>query len=189
MRQTEPPPALAIRETMRARTLFTGGAMNRKIFGLAVLVLMMVASAAVPGRSESFDFKARMNTMLRAWETLDPAKAAPYYAKDATLAFYDVAPFKYTGWEEYSKGVIATFGPTYQSGKFFLHDDVDLHTGPKVTWATATLDFEIHRKDGGRELLKDLRWTLIWEKRGSEWLLVHEHLSVSMGGTPQALPK
>jgi ketosteroid isomerase-like protein len=162
--------------------------MNRKILVLLILIAVSVAPA-LPQNSKSFDFKARMDTMLRAWETLDPAKAAPYYDKNAKLAFYDVAPFKYTGWEEYAKGVIATFGPTYQSGKFFLHDDVDLHRGDKVTWATATLDFEILRKDGGRELLKDLRWTLIWEKRGNDWLLVHEHLSVSMGGTPQLQPK
>ena len=162
--------------------------MNRRIVALLALILILVVPAMAQN-SKSFDFKARMNAMLRAWETLDPAKAAPYYDKDPKLAFYDVAPFKYTGWEEYARGVLATFGPTYSSGKFFLHDDIDLHRGGKLTWATASLDFEILRKDGGRELLKDLRWTLIWEKRGNDWLLVHEHLSVSMGGTPQLQPK
>ncbi|MCI0423005.1 MAG: nuclear transport factor 2 family protein [Acidobacteria bacterium] len=163
--------------------------MNRRILVLAVLVLMSIAPAAAQTKPAGFDFKVRMNTMLRAWETLDPAKAAPYYDKDPKLAFYDIVPFKYTGWEEYAKGVIATFAGTYQSGKFFLHDDINLHRGPKVTWATASLDFEILRKDGGRELLKDLRWTLIWEKRGNDWLLVHEHLSAPMGTEPQLQPK
>ncbi|MGH9532568.1 MAG: nuclear transport factor 2 family protein [Terriglobales bacterium] len=163
--------------------------MNRRILVIAVLILMLPPPVVAQEKSASFDFKARMNAMLRAWETLDPAKAAQYYDKDPKLAFYDIAPFKYMGWEEYSKGVIDTFSGTYQSGKFFLHDDIHLHHGPKVTWATATLDFEILRKDGGRELLKDLRWTLIWEKRGNDWLLVHEHLSVPMGTAPQSQPK
>ena len=163
--------------------------MNRRILVFVVLILISVAPAVAQSKSSSFDFKVRMNTMLRAWETLDPAKAAPYYDKDPKLTFYDVAPFKYTGWEEYATGVIANFGGSYQSGKFFLHDDINLHRGAKVSWATASLDFELLRKDGGRELLKDMRWTLIWEKRGNDWLLVHEHLSVPMGNTPQAQPK
>ena len=159
--------------------------MNRRIFASAALILFFAAPVWAQTKSTAFDFQARMSQMLRAWETLNPAQAAPYYDKDPKLAFYDIAPVKYTGWEEYARGVIATFGDAYQSGKFFLHDDVSLHRGPKVTWATATLDFEILRKDGGRELLKDLRWTLIWEKRGHDWLVVHEHLSVPMGNTPQ----
>ncbi|MGH6629286.1 MAG: YybH family protein [Burkholderiales bacterium] len=163
--------------------------MNRRILVLAVLILISVAPTVAQNKSSSFDFKARMNAMLSAWGTLDPAKAAPYYDKDPKLVFYDVAPIKYTGWDEYAKGVIATFAGAYQSGKFFLHDDINLHRGAKVTWATATLDFELLRKDGGRELLKDLRWTLIWEKHGNDWLLVHEHLSVSMGGSPQLQAK
>ncbi len=158
--------------------------MNRRILA-ATLILIFAVPVWAQSSPSSFDFRARMDQMLRAWETLDPAHAAQYYDKDPKLAFYDIVPFKYTGWEEYSRGVIATFGGPYQSGKFFLHDDVDLRRGPKVTWATATLDFEILRKDGGRELLKDLRWTLIWEKRGRDWLLVHEHLSVPMGSAPQ----
>ena len=163
--------------------------MNRRILLVAVLILISIAPVAAQNKPAGFDFRARMNAMLSAWGTLDPAKAAPYYNKDSKLVFYDVAPVKYTGWEEYAKGVIANFGGNYQSGKFFLHDDVNLHRGAKVTWATSTLDFEILRKDGGRELLKDLRWTLIWEKRGSDWLLVHEHLSAPLGGTPQLQAK
>ena len=159
--------------------------MNRRILVVAVLILLSAAPAAAQTKPAPFDFKARMNAMLGAWETLDPAQAAKYYDKDARLAFYDIAPFKYTGWEEYAKGVTATFAGSYQSGKFFLHDHINLHRGTKVTWATATLDFEILRKDGGRELLRDLRWTLIWERRGPDWLLVHEHLSVPMGTVAQ----
>ncbi len=162
--------------------------MNRRIIA-PLLILIFALPAAAQAKPDSFDFKARMNAMLRAWETLDPAQAAQYYDKDSSLAFYDIIPFKYTGWEEYAQGVVATFGGTYQSGKFFLHDDVHLRRGSKVTWATATLDLEILRKDGGRELLKDLRWTLIWEKRGNDWLLVHEHLSVPMGTAPQPQPR
>ena len=153
---------------------------------LLLISLPLLAQAKTPAkRPATPDFKAMMQKCLDAWGTLDPANAAPCYAKDADLAFYDIAPVKYTGWEEYAKGVLAVFGPEYQSGKFFLGDDVRVHRGPRLTWTTATVDFEILRKDGTRELLKNCRWTLIWEKRGAEWLIVHEHFSVAMGAVPQ----
>ena len=152
---------------------------------LLTFALPLSAQSKTPAKKAAPDFAAMMQKYLDAWGTLDPANAAPYYAKDAGLAFYDIAPEKYTGWSEYAAGVLATFGNDYQSGRFFLGDDVQVHPGRTFAWATATLDFEILRKDGGKELLKGCRWTLIWEKRGAQWLVVHEHFSVPMGMTPQ----
>jgi len=43
--------------------------------------------------------------MFAAWSGLDPAEAAPFYAKDPGLVFFDIAPMKYTGWAEIASGV------------------------------------------------------------------------------------
>ena len=97
---------------------------------LLTIVLLLTSSLSLPAQSKTPakrpaapDFAAMMKKYLAAWETLDPAQAAPYYAKDAGLAFYDIAPEKYTGWAEYAKGVTQEFGD-YASGKFFRSDDV-----------------------------------------------------------------
>ena len=158
---------------------------------LLIAILLLISSLSLPAQSKTPakkpaapDFAAMMKKYLAAWETLDPSKAAPFYAKDAELAFYDIAPEKYTGWAEYAKGVTQEFGE-YTSGKFFLADDVRVHRGANFAWATATVGLEMVKKDGAKEFLPTCRWTLIWEKRGTEWLIVHEHLSVPMGMTPQ----
>jgi ketosteroid isomerase-like protein len=154
-------------------------------------ILLLAFSLPLPAQAKTSpkkpaapDFKAMMQKYLTGWESVDPGRVAPYYAKDADLAFYDIAPDKYTGWAEYSKGVSAEFGE-YTSAKFTLGDDVRVHPGAKVAWATATVGLLMVKKDGAREFLPTCRWTLVWEKRGGEWLIVHEHLSVAMGTAPQ----
>lgn len=143
--------------------------------------LPLLAQAKAPSKKAATpDFKAMMQKELTAWETLDSSKPAPFYAKDADLAFFDIAPDKYTGWAEYAKGVAQEF-PEYASVKWFLADDVRIHRSASLAWSTATVGLEMVKKDGGKEFLPTCRWTLIWEKRGSEWLIVHEHLSVALG--------
>lgn len=124
------------------------------------------------------DFKALMRRILKAWETLDPANAAPFYAKDPGNVFYDIVPLKYTGWAEYAEGVKKVIGD-FASQKLTLGDDVRTHRQGSFAWATATWHGEIVTKSGDKRPL-DGRWTLIWEKRGRKWLIVHEHVSVPL---------
>jgi ketosteroid isomerase-like protein len=129
------------------------------------------------------DLKAMMRKTMEAWQTLDPAKAAPLYAKDATLAFYDIAPLKFTGWAEYAQGTAQIFAG-FSSLKITINDDLRTERRGNVAWATATFRADIVNKDGSQVAL-DGRWTLIWERRGDEWLIVHEHGSVPLP-TPTA---
>ena len=46
-----------------------------------------------------------LEKMFAAWSDLDPAEAAPFYAKDPGLVFFDIAPMKYTGWAEIASEV------------------------------------------------------------------------------------
>jgi ketosteroid isomerase-like protein len=45
--------------------------------------------------------------------------------------------------------------------------------------ATVSMHFSEKTKDGNTPET-DVRYTGIWEKRGANWLLVHEHLSAPM---------
>jgi ketosteroid isomerase-like protein len=124
------------------------------------------------------EIRETLNQLYAAWSDLDPAKAAKFYAKDPDLTFFDVAPMKYTGWAEYAAGVPQAFAP-YTSGKFTLNDDLAVHRRGTWAWATATWTGDLQKKDGGHENIAG-RYTAILEKRGANWLIVHEHMSVPM---------
>jgi hemoglobin len=125
-----------------------------------------------------------MRKTLDAWETLDPANAAPFYDQSADNVYFDTAPLKYTGFAEYAEGVKNNF-PDLASVKFTLGDDVRIHPSGNLTWATATLHFDLATKSGTRMPL-EARWTLIWERRGAKWLIVHEHVSAPLPVPPNS---
>src|SRR5438270_10672190 len=152
---------------------------------IAILVSAMFAStlAASPANkpsSSEADVAATLKRLYAAWSGLDPAKAAPFYAKDSNLTFFDVAPMKYNGWSEYADGVPKAFAP-YRSAKFTLNDDLRVHQKGNLAWATATWHGDLSRKDGSLDHL-DGRYTAVLEKRGNDWLVIHEHMSVPPAG-------
>jgi uncharacterized protein (TIGR02246 family) len=119
-----------------------------------------------------------LEKMFAAWSDLDPARAAPFYAKDPSLVFFDVAPMKYTGWPEIAAEVPKALA-AYRSLKLTSEGLRTHHTG-NLAWATAILHGDFAKKDGGTDHL-DLRYTVVLEKRRQAWLVVHEHLSVPAG--------
>ena len=132
-----------------------------------------------PASAES-DIRSTLERLYAAWSDLDPAKTAPFYAKDPDLPFFDVAPMQYRGWSEYAAGVPGAF-VDYRSGKFTLNDDLRIHRQGKLAWVTATWRAALTRKDGATEHLEG-RYTGVLEKRGKQWLIIHEHMSVPLGG-------
>jgi ketosteroid isomerase-like protein len=158
---------------------------------ITVMVLLgaVAASAQSKTRAERKSaggdaaVRATLQKLYAAWSDLDPAKAAPFYAKEPDLAFFDVAPMKYNGWAEYAAGVPQAFAP-YRSGKFTLNDDLRVHRQGNLAWATSTWNAELTRKDGGKETVAG-RYTAVLEKRGNDWLVLHEHMSVPLGTTPK----
>jgi ketosteroid isomerase-like protein len=149
----------------------------------ALLLLAFTASAQLLASPPGKGFKAMMQKVLDGWNTLDPDQAAPFYAKDADGVFYDITPFQYQGWNEYEQGVRkALLG--YSAFKITLGDDVQSHERGSLAWTTATLHMEAVTKAGEAQAF-DARWTLIWEKRGTKWLIVHEHVSVPMAASPK----
>jgi len=155
---------------MRARILASS---------LAVLTLACVATTP-PARAQ--DFPGQMRKILDAWETLNPAAAAPFYAKEANRVFFDIAPLKYTSWNEYNEGVKKILAD-FASLKFTLGSDVQVQRAGSTVWATATFRAEATMQNGAKDTF-DGRWTIVWEKRGKDWLVVHEHVSVPMPSPP-----
>jgi ketosteroid isomerase-like protein len=127
------------------------------------------------------EFKAMIDQYYTAWSTLDPDKAAKYYAKDAKLVFYDVTPLKYNGWSEYKEGVMKAFTETMSSGKLTPNDDLKITQRGNIVWTTLTFHLSAKPKAGGAMEL-ECRHTAIWEKHGNKWLIVHEHVSAPLPG-------
>jgi ketosteroid isomerase-like protein len=153
---------------------------------LAALVLSsaaLLAQTQAAGGSAAPPDNARLQQVIAAWSTMDPSKAAPFYAKDAGLVFYDVAPRKYSGWTEYEKGARDMFKDV-KSLTMKVTNDAQIHTSGNLAWAAATVDGEMLNKDGSR-MKMDARWTSVWEKRGNSWLIVHEHFSMPLPEAPQ----
>jgi ketosteroid isomerase-like protein len=133
---------------------------------------------AAQSQDVTSEFRPLMEKILAAWGTLDASQPAQYYAKDPDLAFFDVAPLKYTGWQEYADGFAKEAGD-WKSMKVSLGPDFRATRVGNVVWATYTVNFEIDPKKGSVMKL-DGRGTDIFEKRGDNWLIVHEHASVPL---------
>ena len=123
--------------------------------------------------------KALMDAIWAGWSTGNPANVAKYYAKGPHV-FFDIAPLKYDSWAEYERGVTQVLSG-FQSLKATVNNDAQIHRHGKLVWGTATVHHADVMKDGSKGD-GDFRWTVIWEKTGREWLIVHEHVSAPLGG-------
>jgi ketosteroid isomerase-like protein len=150
--------------------------------GLMASSLCFAAQGEKKAAPAAYDFKGLMQKILDAWSTLDPAKAAPFYAQEANRVFYDLAPLKYMGWKEYAEGVPKVLAD-YTSLRLTLGKDAAAHQRGNLTWGTTTWHADAVKKDGSKEAMEG-RWTVLWEKRGDDWLVVHEHFSVPLGPPP-----
>ncbi|MBI3698680.1 MAG: nuclear transport factor 2 family protein [Acidobacteria bacterium] len=148
----------------------------RKLFFTVWLVLL----AGVPvAPAQDAEFKALIDRYYKSWSTMNADNAAPLYAKESDLVFYDAAPLKYTGWEEYKVGVKKNLFDHMASGSIAPKDDLKVARRGKLAWTTVTGHFSANMKDG-KTIETDTRHTAIWEKRGGKWLIVHEHFSAPL---------
>ncbi|MDI1481296.1 nuclear transport factor 2 family protein [Polyangium sp. y55x31] len=120
-----------------------------------------------------------------AWSTLDPRKVAPFYAKDEGLVFFDFAPLEHRGFHAYEKGVKQLLAE-FSSLKAKVRDDAWIEAHGNHALAAGVVHFDVTFQDGMTESF-DARWTVVWEWREGQWLIVHEHVSVPIhDGPPEA---
>lgn len=120
--------------------------------------------------------------IVASWETMDFSKIEPYYAADADLTYFDLAPLKYNNWAEYHAGAQKGLFDPNTSIKLKVNDDLRVHSRGNLAWATFTFGGDITPKQGAASHL-DGRWTMVLEKRAKGWIVVHEHVSVPLGGS------
>jgi ketosteroid isomerase-like protein len=158
--------------------------MYRSIVVGILLCASAFAQAKTATKTANVPSPALMSRILAAWSSGNPANAAPFYDKSPADVFYDFAPLQYKGWTDYEAGVKQALG-TFEYLKLTLHDDARVHRSGNIAWGTATWSGEGKLKNGNKLVLEG-RWTLVWEKKGANWLVVHEHFSVPWTPEPES---
>jgi ketosteroid isomerase-like protein len=131
--------------------------------------------------SDDATFRKLIDGYCAAWSTGNADNAAKFYAKDAGLVFYDVTPFSYLGWNDYDAGVRKNFLDSVETATLTAGKDLKVTRHGNIAWTTVPMHLSAKMKDG-KTIDTPVRYTGIWEKHGKNWLLVHEHLSVPLGG-------
>jgi uncharacterized protein (TIGR02246 family) len=147
---------------------------------LAGALLTFVGARAQQRASDDAKFRKLIDDYCAAWNTLDANAPAKFYAKDNGLVFYDLAPFSYHSWKEYHDGVQKELFANMASGSLTAGKDLRVTRRGTIAWTTVSMHFSEKTKDG-KSTEAEVRYTGIWEKRGANWLLVHEHLSAPLG--------
>ncbi len=145
-------------------------------------LLTFVGARAQQKTSDDATFRKLIDEYCAAWSTGNADAPAKFYAKDNGLVFYDVAPFAYHSWKEYHEGVQKEFLEGASEIKLTAGKDLKVTRRGMIAWTTVPMHLMEKSKDGKTSEM-DLRYTGIWEKRGTSWVLVHEHLSTPAAGS------
>ena len=153
---------------------------------LVLMTALLLSTAAAHSKRGSAkpqapdaEFKKIIEEYYAAWNTMNADNAARFYAKDAGLVFYDIAPLKYNGWEAYRTSVNQNFFGTMDSARLTPNDDLQVTRHGDVAWTVLTFRLSTKPKNGTAGEM-ECRHTAIWEKRGGKWLIVHEHVSAPL---------
>lgn len=147
--------------------------------GIAAISILAMQSH---GQQSEQALRELVPKIVASWETFDLAKIEPYYAKDADLTYFDLAPLKYNNWADYRASVPKVLFEPNTSLKLKVNDDLRVHSRGSLAWATFTFGADMTTKQGATSHL-DGRWTMVLEKRGQGWIVVHEHVSAPLGGS------
>ncbi len=153
--------------------------MARKLCTFVIAFHLLTAGAwAQKSSNPQGEFKTLIDRYYSAWNSGNPDNAAPLYAKDPDLVFYDLTPLKYNGWAEYDTGIRKVLA-AFESAKFIPNQDLKVTRRGSIAWTTVTWHLS-GKKKGGDAVELDGRHTAIWENRGGKWLIVHEHFSAPL---------
>jgi uncharacterized protein (TIGR02246 family) len=176
----------------------------RRVLAVALLVLMAGMASAqtstkkssrkttprtpavAPTADERAEIAKRLQDVMDSWSAGDVEKMAPYFAKDSDLIFFDLVGVEYKGWDAYAAGLEKYFN-AFDSVNFRLNGDATVHQKGDMAYATATWDALTTLHDQSKQHFI-ARWTIILEKRGQDWLVVHMHASAPLAA-PAAGPK
>jgi ketosteroid isomerase-like protein len=157
--------------------------MREKLLAAVLFALLMTPFGAAQTKNASVKpigaapDRAHLQKIWDGWSTLDVSKVAEFYAT-GPHTFFDLAPLKYSSWEEYEKGVVNVLAD-FKTAEFTVNDDAAIHPAGSYAWAAATVKEDATMKSGKREMA-NFRWTVVFEKQEGKWLIVHEHVSAPL---------
>jgi ketosteroid isomerase-like protein len=165
--------------------------MRREFLSLLLLTLALPAAAQntakpkIPAASPSAAAvdKAYLQSIWDGWTAADLDKQGQFYAQGAGHLFFDVAPLKYTSWDDYKTGVAPSLKDAPKV-TYTLNDDIQIHPEGKITWVDGTLEMGGTTPQGRKESIP-LRWTAVLEQQNGRWVIVHEHVSAPAEPPPQ----
>ena len=154
-----------------------------KLSRTAALIIIALLAPITPGAAgkssdkmaASTPDKAYLQKIWNGWSTLNPDNVAQFYAS-GPHTFFDIAPLKYKSWQEYESGVRTELAD-FKHANFSVNDDAELHPAGNQVWGTATVKYELTHQNGKVDM-GNLRWTVVFEREGGKWLIVHEHVSM-----------
>lgn len=160
-----------------------------KLFATLCCLLLLAACQpyAPPAADATAELRPFIEEVLAGWSTLDPSRVAPYFSREAELLFFDVAPFKYRGWAAYEAGFRKSTAD-WQSASITAGPEFKATRRGDIAWAVYTLNISASLKDGTK-IASPARATDILEKRGGDWIIVHEHVSAPMPEPPPPAAK
>jgi ketosteroid isomerase-like protein len=134
-----------------------------------------LAACAAPGAPPG-DPQREIGEMLArsagAWNRGDLATFMDDYARDSLTSFLARGRVQY-GWQPlYDRYQAAFFAPGRSRDSLSFHDLRVRPLGPAFAFATAR--FALHRGDS---LVASGPFTLVLERRGGRWLILHDHTS------------
>ena len=145
-------------------------------FLIAALMLVALCVPTFAQKPAAPDFNRMIKDYYVAWSTLNPDNPAPVYAKDADLIFFDIDPLKYTSWQQYHDNFKHNVAPGFKSLVITPHNDIKTTRSGNLAVSTLTFHLSAKSKDGS-PLEFDGRHTIVWQKRGRRWFIIHEHVS------------
>ena len=127
--------------------------------------------------------RAYLQSIWDGWASANLEKQAQFYVKGPGHLFFDVAPLKYSSWEEYRDGVAPSLKDAPKV-TYALNDDLQIQAASAITWVAGTLTMSGQSPQGRQETLY-LRWTAILQQQEGRWLIAHEHVSAPAEAPPQ----
>jgi ketosteroid isomerase-like protein len=149
----------------------------KRLLVIALVVSTLYLPALAQQKKSGDDFNDLIARYYKAWNTLNPDNVSFLYAQDTGLVFFDIAPLKYSGgWPEYRDNFKKNVAPGFSALTLTPNNDVKVTRRGNIALTTLTFHLSAKQKDGTAMEL-DGRHTIVWEKRGGKWLIIHEHVS------------
>ena len=134
---------------------------------------------------EYIELQKFINELFAAWSTdtgkVDYEAIGRFYFKEPENVFYvPMLPLEgYKGWHNFRNGIEQNLFNSVSKFRLTAKDDLQLWRRDDLAWGTFTFNFSKTSID--QHILEfEARMTAIFERRGGQWLLVHEHASTPL---------